>query len=98
MSATPVGSADVDEHQLDARLPQLRERLVGEVVRTDRAEQRDVRAEAGARDRLVRPLPARNARERRTRHGLARPRESLAARHEIEVDRPDDDDARRHGA
>ena len=51
------------ELERDAGLPQPRERFVGLGVSTDRADHGHLRAEPGARDGLIRTLPAREARE-----------------------------------
>ena len=81
------------ERDAGVRSPASASSAIG--VSTDRADHRHLRAEPRARDGLVRALPAGKARERRVGHGLARAREALAARDEVEVDRPDDGDARR---
>ena len=56
-------------------------------------DERHLRAEARARDGLVRALAAGHALERRAGDRLAGPRQPLAARDEVEVDRADDGDA-----
>ncbi len=101
----------VDEDQRDARrivrlcdlerdagLPQPRKRFDGLGVSTDRADHGHLRAEPGARDGLIRTLPAGKPREGGSAERLARAREALAARHQVEVDRPDDGDAGRQAA
>ena len=91
----PGGLVGDRELELHVHRAQLRERLVGERIASDGPDQRHVRTESGARDGLVRALAARNAGELRAADRLSRPRQPRAPSDEIEVDRPDDRDARR---
>ena len=86
------------ELQRDVGGAQPGERFLRERIAADRADERHVRAQSRARDRLVRALPAGHARERGSGHGLARSRQALAPRDEVEVDRPDDRDSWLHAA
>ena len=72
-----VGLAQVE---LDARLAEPGERLVGERVAADRADERHPGAEPRAGDGLVRALAAGEALERRAGDRLAGPRQRRAAR------------------
>ncbi len=105
-----VLAARVDEDQRDAgrsldarggeRQPLFgRQRLVGEDVRPDRADERHLRPEPRAGDGLVRALAALDARKRGVGDRLPRPRQPLDAGDEVEVDAADDGDrGPAHGA
>ena len=75
---------------LDACLVECRERLRGDRVVPDTADQRYLRAEPRGGDRLVRALAAGHAGEARATHRLPRPRQPLRPDDEVEVDRADD--------
>src|SRR5204863_3746551 len=78
------------ELERDAGLSEARERLLGKGIRADGADHRHIGAEPCRSDRLVRALAAREALEARIGDGLARLRQALAARDEVEVDAADD--------
>ena len=93
ISATPVGSSTPRTPcEVDAALFEQRQRLVGERIVARPRRPSHARAEPRGRQCLVRPLAARDALEGRVGQRLPRPREPLAARDEVEVDRPDDRD------
>ena len=85
---------DALQVELDAGGDERGESLVRKRIVADGGNECDLRAEAGCSERLVRALAARDACERCAGDGLARPRQALAPRHEIEVHRADDGDAR----
>jgi hypothetical protein len=89
--------APLDAGDVDPLVLELAHGGVAELVRADRADHRDVRAQAGGGHRLVGPLAAAVAGEAAAGHGLTRPGKPLGDDHEVGVDRPDDDDPR-HGA
>ena len=68
-------------------------RLRPECVGTDRADERRSRTEPRGRHGLVAALAAVMLGEPAAGHGLPRRRQSIDGRDEVDVDRPDDDDA-----
>ena len=96
MSAMPVGASAPLEVEFHIGLDERRQRLVRERVVSHGCDQANLGAEPGGSESLVGALTARNAGEGRAGDSLARPRQTLAPRDEIEVDRPDDRDPRRH--
>src|SRR5581483_4688662 len=80
--------------QVDASVTKQRRRLVRERIVADCADEAYVRTEPGRGQRLVRALAAGNTLEGRVGERLPRPRQPLRSRDEVEVDRPDDRDAR----
>ena len=89
-------SSDGLDVEVDARSAQPDERLVGEGIATDAADEPHVRPQACRGNCLVRALAAREPLELGAAERLAGPRQPLDARDEIEVDRADDGDPRRH--
>ncbi len=77
----------------DTRSPHRSECLLGEGIAAHRPDERDVGSEEGTCDRLIRTLSPRHTREGRTADRFTSSGQSLAARDEVEVDRPDDGDA-----
>jgi hypothetical protein len=96
-----AGGVDEDQRHPRGRVGALRlygqpllprQRLVGQRVAADAADERDVGAEPRRRDGLVGPLAAGDPAERRVGDGLAGAGQPAAARDQVEVHRPDDDD------
>ena len=100
MRATPVASSgDGDKTGgRHARLDQRGPRLLTEPVAADRADERRRRPEARCGDRLVSPLAAVMSLEDAAGRRLAGRRQAHAADDEVDVDRPDDEDAAAHRA
>ena len=90
----PRRLVDLAEIERDPGLTQARQSLSGERIPPDGCHHADICAEPGARDGLVGALASREPFERRPGDGLAGARKHLAARDEVEVDRPDDRDPR----
>ena len=75
-----------------------RPRRLPERVASDRADERDRRAETSRRDSLVRALAAVVLLEGAVADGLAGRRKTLDPGDKVDVDGPDDDDPAGHGA
>ena len=95
ISATPVGASTRCRSSSTPAATSDAERLVRERVAADRSHEPHLGPEPRRGERLIRALAAWNARERRAGDRLTRPRQPLAARDEVEVDRADDGDPRR---
>ena len=81
-----------DAGDVDALGLELRDGLLAQLVVSDRADEHDRSAEPRGGDRLVGALAAAVLRETPAGDGLAGARQARDGTHEVDVDRPDDDD------
>jgi hypothetical protein len=77
---------------VDPLAAQLRERLPSQVIAAHGGDEPGLGAQSCRRDRRVGPLAAAVPFEAAAQHCLAAPRQPLGGYHQVDVDRPDDDD------